>query len=478
MNERPDSRSGPGIKTLRVGIAQPVEQWDPYEAHDSTSHLVLAQLYETPFVQVLMGERPEPAIFEGPLTAELGLAGGRYRGVVRSGRHFSDGTQVTPALVAQSLARSELLAQSVDVWADGDTVVFDADRPRPRLDVTLAKRWCAVTLARDGQFHGTGAFMRAPDSTPERIRLVRNPYYHLTVALDSIIFEVFGPGREAELAQALETGQVHLTMALGPAQANQLSGVRTVVRPGESTGILFFNTQRPALRARDVRHALASGIDRYKLTRIAYPESAGLTAKGVAPPALGTLRDDHQFNRGLARQLESRSPALPPLRMLVVWAARPYLPAPHEIATEIVAQLGAVGVTVEIVTSSSSDDFTRQLREGDYDLVLGGWIAESDEAGDFYESLVSSAAIPTSRASTSAAGNFARFSDRKTDELVERYRDTGDAQALQDLAARISNTVPLLPLMHGASVVVHTERVRNFVPTGASAPVLARVDLD
>lgn len=463
-------------KILRVGVAQPVLEWDPHHAQDAGSHLVLAQLYETPFAQLLVGERPEPILFDGPLEPVVGASRSRQRGTIRAARHFCDGTAVTADLVAQSLARSDLLAQSVDVRAEGDAVIFDSDRPRPRLDVALAKRWCAVTLTRQGRFFGTGAFMRSPEQDgPNHVTLVRNPHHHRPVALDAIVFEHFGPGRDDELAAALQAGRVHLTQALDGGRAAALRRVSMVTRPGASTGALFFNVERPALASVEVRRALASAIDRYKLTRIAYPDAAGLTAKGLVPPVLGKHRDGHRFDRAAAAGLGDRRPAS--LRMLVVWAPRSYLPDPPALAAEIMRMFAAVGVGVETVFADSSHDYTRRLRAGDYDLVLGGWIAETDEPGDFYESLTSSAAIPTEGASTSAAGNFSRWSDPTTDELLERYRDGGQASVLERIADRVAAEVPLLPLMYGASVVSYSDRLRNFVPTGAYVPSFAGVDL-
>jgi ABC-type transport system substrate-binding protein len=322
--------------------------------------------------------------------------------------------------------------------------------------------------------------MRAPDSRAERVHLIRNPHHRrsLQAAFDDIVFEVYPRSKMADLAADLEAGRVHCTMALSAAHARDLRNVQTTIRPGDSTGILYLNTERPALANRTVRRGLVAAIDRYKLTRIAYPEMAGFTAKGPVPPSLGRSLDGQRPDRAAAAQMVAglKTSEDAPLQMLVVWADRPYLPEPTAVAEELVRQFAAVGVHVRAVPARDADDFGHRVRAGDYDLVLGGWIAESDDPGDFLESLVYSGAVPREGASSGAA-NFSRWRDEPVDDLVDQFRNGGSGQLLEQIVDRIAGEAPFLALMHGAVVATYSERLRNFSPSGGYVPALSSVEL-
>ena len=48
-----------------------------------------------------------------------------------------------------------------------------------------------------------------------------------------------------------------------------------------------------------------------------------------------------------------------------------------------------IGIKVEIRQSQDGLDYQRRIRSGDYDMVLGGWNADTDDTHDFVEALSS-----------------------------------------------------------------------------------------
>src|SRR6185503_5502071 len=100
-----------------------------------------------------------------------------FSGRVRAGVKFSDGTPLLAEHVAASLNRAEGFVTHARARAAGDRVFFDRERPHPRLAMLLSNHFCSVVLERGGERLGTGAYVVAPDATPDAMRLLRNPHF-------------------------------------------------------------------------------------------------------------------------------------------------------------------------------------------------------------------------------------------------------------------------------------------------------------
>jgi ABC-type transport system substrate-binding protein len=169
---------------------------------------------------------------------------------------------------------------------------------------------------------------------------------------------------------------------------------------------------------------------------------------------------------------------LPPkLNMIRVWGPRPYLPRPDAVAAEITTQLAAVGVTVDTTASKDSEDYGKLLARGQYDLVLGGWFADTADPIDYLDSTLGSSGILGAGHVPVAASNYARWKDADIDRLLAEARGAGGTRAIDEIQARVASEVPLIPLMHGPRVIVHSWRVKGYEADASVFPDLARVDL-
>lgn len=470
-------------KVLRVGLLAAVETFDPRNAQQYASALVLGQVFEPPVARDPESDATVPVLFDGPLELESRDGRAVYRGRVRAGVKFSDGTELTARIVADSLAKARTLTEMANVAVDGNVVTFTLDAPNPRFEATLSQRWCAVTLERGGDTPlGTGAYAIADDSTPQRVRLIKNPHYRDDVAIDEVVFEVFPPGGSGVsdgLIQAVAAGDIDFTPALSREEVGQLEGVRKLFQPGTSTAILFFNTERPFFANADVRRALGLAIDRYKLAAISYPNAAAFAARSLLPPRMTEFRERVRHAPDEARKLLDESGESQPsaAKLLVVWGPRPYLPHPDRAAEAIRDQLAELGVEVEIVHSQSTTDYFNQLRAGAYDMVLGGWIADTPDPADFLDATLSSALIPTPQRSAAITCNSARWDDPETDAALRAYRANPSAVTQATVLERIADQVPLVPLMYGPTVVVHAWRVKNLDADAVAFPSFAALDI-
>ena len=474
--------SGTPIKRLRVGIVARVHTLDPRQARDLVSSLAVQQIFETAYA-VPRGEGAAPAVlFTGPLQAE---GGGRFSAAVRPGILFSDGTPLTADLVAASLKKADLLlGEQARLEASGDRVIFTLLKPNPRFDLALTLNHSAIVLERGGRQLGTGAFIPAPGSTLENVRLVRNPHYRARTALDEIVLTVFPPnqdGRPEALIRAVEAGEVDFTTTLSRGDAGEAKGVRKAFQPSNSTASLYFNTERPELKSAETRRALAIAIDRIKLTEVSYTNALAFAATSILPPMMGVHRDGISADPAKASALLAQAPPPRPkhLRLLTVWAPRPYVPHPRPVAEAIGRQLAPLGIQLDIVTPRNSDEFFRSCERGDYDMVLGGWVADTPDPADFLESNLHSDHIQSPTAGRGVGHiNLARFRSAAMDEALRRFREDPTPDHRSAVLQIVAREVPLLPLMYGPTVVVSAWKVRNVDVSPLGVPHFEHFDID
>ncbi len=441
---------------------------------DRVSYLVNAQVYETPFRR-LQEDRAQPLLFSS--LERRDSAGLTLVAKIRPDARFSDGTLVTPDHIIESLRASNRLGEDVRMSAAGEEIVFQMDRMRRHFERTLAQRGVAIVLEKDGQLLGTGPYL-VDSISDDTIVLARNEHSPRRPRISRIEIRSFPPtnGRGSEaLIQAIESGEVGFSLALSRDDVARVSKARKLFAPGWSTAILFLNTERPGLSDPTVRRGLAAAVDRYRLTEICYSNPSGFAARGLLPPRMGRITDGLQFDPNLAASARGKLPAQ--MSLLTVWGPRPYLPRPQAVARALDDQLRTVGTSLEIVPSHNAEEYRDQLCKGDYDLVLGGWIADEPDRINFIRSLLASNMIPISGRQTALTYNLARWSDPFVDEkLRDAARDAGAAD-VDGVLARVADQVPLVPLMYGPNVVVHAWNLRGFDADRDIIPDFARLEI-
>jgi ABC-type transport system substrate-binding protein len=481
----PPHAAAPRTKSIRVGVLSGISVLDPRVATDNISGLILGQIYEAPYgitagtttvTPLLFSEllRPEPARGTRPV----------YSAAVRPGVLFSDGTPVTAEAIVHSLREGKALDNKAEVEARGERVYFTLTGPNPRFELTLTQGNCAVVLERNGQLLGTGPFlfpqrpvlrMLASSNT---LTLQRNPHSRLRHAIDEVVFKVFPAekdGSPTALAEAFRKGEVDVTSALTLPEVSkyQLTSVQPSLQPGNSTGILFFNTTRIASAV--VRRAVATAIDLHKIAECCFDRNPiAFVATTLLPPMMGRAAGLPRQSPTEAQRLFEQAGALKPRRLslLVPWSPRPYVPKPLLVAQSIQRQLAAFGVQVELIETSSADRFFGDLASGNYDLALAGWIADTPDPADFFEALLWS-----KMAEGEHHSNHSHWKNAATDAALQRFRETPSDANRSELFRIINDEAPLLPLIYGQSVVVHTRKIRNVSVSSTGVISLGAADV-
>lgn len=464
---------------MRVGILSPIGNLDPREAVDDISGMVLGQIYETPYTIVAGETHVRPALFE-PLHDEGRL---RYSAAVRDGVKFSDGTPLTADLAVRSLRASKAITTNARVEVREGRVWFTLLAPNPRFDLWLTRGNCAIVLDGGTQLLGTGPFMfdEAPNlrlmQTAKSVRLVRNPHHHGKSAVDELEFRVCPAGDDGSprlLVEALRHGEIDLTNALTMAEltVHQLSGVEPSLQPGNSTGILFFNCERRVFARSDVRRGIALALDLHDLAATSFEKNpAAFIAANLLPPMMGRAPGTPAADRNQARRLLDASGAKPAgLTLLVPWSPRPYMPKPLPLAHAIQRQLGEVGIVVELLETKTSEEFFGDLMRGNYDMALAGWMADTPDPADYFEALLWS-----KMAEGENHSNHSRWKNPEMDVALARFREHPSEENKRDIERLVREEAPLVPLIYGQSVVVHSRRIRNVAVSATGVLTLAGV---
>ncbi len=419
--------------------------------------MVFSHVYETPIARDPATGDMAPALFTRPLHR---TSGDEWEGTVRTSLQLSDGTPVTPDELASKLTQL-MDSEGMRFTAAGDVLRIVAPDVRD-LNARLSRRGCALGFDRGGKQLGTGPY-GVVEASPELIVLEANSHHPSIPSISRVEVHCFPErrGGKDQLIEELNGKNLDLTVDLARADVDRVHGMRKVFRPGASTCVLAFNTQGRMANP-NYRRAIAKVIDLHALSEANYQNSVAYLARGVLPPMLGRPRAVNIFApaEGAAEMAGVNFGS--PLKLLRVWAPRSYNPEPAGTATLIAQQLVNAGIAVTHITPKTPQDYQSHLNDGDYDLVLGGWIADTAEPLDFYEALFSPASIPSASNNNPNSCNMARWDDPETNALLAALRQSGSTGVHQKIEDRISAQCPVVALMYGPSIAVHGWHVQGF----------------
>lgn len=469
--------------TLRIGLLSPVDNLDPVHAQFFMEELIGSQIYDTPFAHPKSAGMPtEPGVLAESLRDDSGGDRMVFSAPVRKDLFFSDGTPLTPNHVKESLKRSIAFMQQAEVELEGDRITFRLKRPNARFDLVLSQAYTGVVLPKGGKLLGTGPYMVGPDSSPQELRFVRNPHCRQQAKIGHLLFKAYEPdsdGKPVALQEALENDEVDFTNILSQEDVRDLKRVRKYIERGNSMAALFLNTERPALADVRVRRAIAMSIDRLELTGISYSTPMAYAARNILPLSMSMWRDgiklDMDGAKSLLKEVGSEKPEQLVLR--VTFSARPYLPHPLRTAEYIAKQLVDIGIAVKVEQARDGEEFVRQAQHADYDLFLSGWVAESEDPAEFLESLVSERLIPSPAVEFSNHCNLGRWRHQGVEEALQLLRREPSEENKKAVLGIIAEEVPMVPLMTGSIIYVHSFRVLGFKPTSLGIPNFSLLEL-
>jgi len=457
----------------------------PGSVYDAVSLLISRQVFDAPFFPLPDGERPvTPKLLAEHLRADPERPGLSFHSRLRSDLRFSDGSPMTPA---DFLAAFDApgLAETLRVTLEGDRVHFESAAPNPELALQLSGRPFVVRrvsgkVAGQQEAIGAGAYRIAAASSQEFV-LVRNEYAPNAARIDEVVFRSYPADRDGKpraLLAALDAGEVDLAPRLSWRDMGGIQRAAKLLRPVNSTGSLYFNTER--LPSAKLRRALATSIHRLDIAQSSFGENPlAFQATGLLPPALGRQVDGIAPSLPIAARLleESGERTGRSLKLTTFFAARPYLPDPLGMARQVAQQLGKLGLQVECAQPDGPDAYRQMVLDGDYDLLLSGNIADSPDAADFLHDVLSSECVPDSPERFATGLNFSRYRNPELDAAIEGFRADRRPESLQAVTQLLAQEVPLFPLVYGRASVAHSWKLQGLQPSITSAWDFSRLDL-
>jgi peptide/nickel transport system substrate-binding protein len=408
------------------------------------------------------------------------------RFVLREGLRFHDGSPLGARDVAATYAAvlkpgnaspKKALLEAVDsvVAVDARTILFHLTQATPTVTESatigiLPARHAAGPLLPPGALIGSGPYKIVRFDGEERIHLERFTDFHrgrppigrltIRVVPDALM-----------RAMELRHGTVDLVQnAIDPDTVEWLETnaprLQVIRGPSSNFQYLGMNFDHPALSDRRVRRAIAYALDRDAIIRHLLGSQAR-KASGMLPPehwAHDPAVRRYPLRVERANKLLDKAgfthprddPSAPRLRLS-------YKTTTHElrrrIAEAIVAQLGRVGIELEVRTYEWGTFFA-DIRSGNFDLYTLEWVGITDP--DIYRQVFHSAMMPP------VGNNRGHFVNGRIDRLTEAGVAALERESRTAIYARVQRRVarklPYVSLWWPQRIVIATRRLQQFEP--------------
>ncbi|MBT8496429.1 MAG: ABC transporter substrate-binding protein [Deltaproteobacteria bacterium] len=526
-SHRPGERGlGPGKArdpgTVVVGRPSDALGLDPARVTDNESVELAEQLYDK-----LLDYDPETRTIVPALATKWQVSedGRIWTFQLRRGVRFHDGTPLTADAVVFSLERQrdvrhpfhlvdgedwkfqywESTYQNIEkVEATGPhTVRVTIERRYAPLAANLAmfpvsivspaavERWgvdygrrppeedTGEGLQQRGAPVGTGPFRFVGWDGP-RIILERNPdYWGKKASIKRLVFVAIPDARQRLVA--LESGAIDIAYSILPQEMQfvQLHPELVLHRTAANTvAYLAMNTSKKPFTDIRVRRAINHAINKEPIVKLAF--------QGLAEPASGPLppsqwghykpRVRYPYDPDRARELIAEALADPSaelgelgkLRLFVPSTPRPYLPDPRSVADILAANLRALGLTIEVV-EQPFDRHLHDLRRGEHDLCLHGWVGDNGDPDNYLYVL-----FDRNNATVGFARNVAFFTDPELHGLLVLAQESDNRQERERIYERaqelIASQAPWVPLAH-SQVAIAARRDIEGVTIGPATHV-------
>ena len=368
------------------------------------------------------------------------------------------------------------------------TVRFTLCAPDPAFTQKLAvtnfsvndSGWLATAIE-DGSLattmNGTGPLTLVAWEQGVQIVLARNEsYWGYGAASERVVIQ-WEPESAARLVQ-LRAGTVDAADNVAPTDEAAIAAdasLALLTRDGFNTFYLNFNNRYAPVNDVRVRQAIAQALDRQRIVDLFYP--SGTTLATHVPPCVidGACVGEAWYAQDLvaARALltEAGYPNGLDLTLSLRETPRAFLPDPVAVATDIQAQLAAVGIRVTLDVQEAGGYIGKllsgELRGASFSAALPDYPEAWNSLGiDF--------------GSTSGPAHGDQY-PRLVALLDEAQRES-DPAAREALFTQINNEirtqVPVVPIANGASLIATRAAVRGLVPSPVAMERFDRVSVE
>ncbi|MFQ5647347.1 MAG: ABC transporter substrate-binding protein [bacterium] len=480
-----------GAGWIRIGIESNPTNLDPRLAMDAVSSSIAQLLYNGLFrLDENSGFVPDLArSWENPdsLTYKISL---------RPGVLFHDLTPLTAEDVKytyESILSPEFKSPKAGALADlkevvvapSGEIIFRLKRP----NAAFLSNLCIGIVSsrsreRKGLPSGTGPFTFTSGKADQYVKLAAfKRYFKGSPKLKGVLFKVV-PENMVRVLQ-LERGEIDLIQNPIPPdmleRLNSNHSLTVMINTGTTFAYLGFNFQDKYLSRKEVRRAIACGIDRKAIIKH--------ILKGLATAADSLLPGNHWAYAGNLPRIDYQ-PKLS--KELLDQAGFPdpdgegprcrfkltYKTSQNEesrlIAEVIQSQLARIGIEVKI-ESYEWGTFFSDIKKGNFQLYSLKWVGITDPDIYYY--------IFHSRSRPPVGANRGRYQNPRLDRLLEKGRATTGPEKRKRIYAQVqtilAEELPYVNLWHQTNITVIQNKIKGFeqFPSGGLQS-LGKVSLD
>jgi len=296
---------------------------------------------------------------------------------------------------------------------------------------------------------GTGPFKFVEWIKQDRIALQGfDDYFKGGPYLDEFIFRII-PDRNAQVV-GVETGEIHLLGNVGPPNNrdtkrlldNPQPGVKVLKTTAPGFTYLNLNLENLILADRTVRQALAYLTDRQTIVDTIY---AGISTPGCSPispnswaadPAIECITYDPEKGKQLLDEAgwkigpdgKTREKDGQPLKLSILTHTADEQRA--QVTEFLQNSWGEAGVQVEIATQVEFAPLIGILVNGEYDIIVVGWVALADPDRAMYRPFHST-----------SPSNWGKYINPELDKILESARQISDRAERKKLYIEAANIV-------------------------------------
>lgn len=323
---------------------------------------------------------------------------------------------------------------------------------------------------------GTGVYQLESYENNDYVRLKPNVSYWGNKAHIQNMVVDFSTEATGRMAKFLNN-ECDVVAFPEPSQLSVLRNHQLVSSKGANLAYLAFNMQRAIGQDLALRQKIASGINRQRLAEKLFYGTAEV-ADNVLPTALWPKKNTNSYpyrtfpnsaeqavekaENSANQPLDSKIASVSPKHHLKLWVIdekRVYNPHPLKMAEMIRADLATQNVELEI-QSVSRAYLVQQLanKTADYDLILGGWLANNLDPNSFLNALLSCKTAET-------VTNLSNWCNEDFDFWLQTARlsdDQASANLLYEFSQKLlEEQLPILPLVNANRVLVVQKGIKQ-----------------
>ncbi|MBK5091260.1 ABC transporter substrate-binding protein [Burkholderia sp. R-69927] len=460
--------------TLRLGVGADALALDPIASSDNPSIWTELLIYDQLVRPSKDGKKLEPGIAESWTVTPDGK---EFHFKLRPDARFSNGQPVTAADVVFSLKRA---AGEKSSWAsffrpissysviDDHTVVMKLDKPFTPMLNNLAMFSASILPAKLVQDQGAAFFEHPIGSGPFVLKnwvrgqqqvFVKNPYFweKNKLGIDGANIEIV-PEDNARVLK-LKAGELDAIVGIPYNQVDTLKGDPSIAvheAPVFRVDLVQLNTTKKPFDDKRVRQALNFAVDKEAIIKGILRGNGRVATSSIPVMAYNnTNLKPYPVDLAKARSLLAEAGFANGFKTTMLVPGGDAVE--RQVASTIQAELGQIGVVVELQTIEDSAQFST-TKSGNFEMSLS--YATSDTIDP--DQLVGFTAVNPERANAF----HTQWRDDRVNELYPQERVTPDGEGrgklFKEMQARVRDGAPFIFLYDPTEPYANRKNVSGF----------------